>query len=97
MCMVSNIGDQWKDRFPDKWPNFQPQIWPTGVSQTEFDALKKEVEELKKLLKAAADFDKATGQPHCEMDDKVNIIKQIAKLVGVDLEDIFDDEKPKKK
>lgn len=99
MCMVSNIGDQWKDQFPEKWPQIPmyPVSLPAEVSRADFEALKKEVEELKKLLKAASDFDKATGQPHCELDDKVKLIKQIAKLVGVDLGDVFDEEKPKKK
>lgn len=98
--MVSNIGDGWKDQFPEKWPQFIPQvpsehnkiIIQPGVSQSEFDALRKEVEELKKLLIAAKDFDKATGQPHCEMDEKVKLIKEIAKLVGVDLGGVFETE-----
>lgn len=100
--MVSNIGDQWRDDFPKKWSQItpddsaQPPNWPIqlGVSQADFDALKKEVEELKKLLQAAAAFDKATGQPHCEMDEKVALIKAIAKMVGVDLGDVFGEGKP---
>jgi hypothetical protein len=91
MCMYSAIGDNFKDQFPHKWPNIQPEIFPVGVSQKEFDALKKEMEELKKLLKAAKLFDTATNQPHCEVEDKIKLIKQIAKLVGVDLKDLDDD------
>lgn len=103
MCVVSNIGDQWKEQFPGKYPNFpinpvpsHPVYLPPQVTKEEFDTLRREVQELKKLLKAAKIFDEATGQPHCEMDAKVDLIKQIAKLVGVDLEDIFDDKKKKK-
>lgn len=96
--MVSNIGDQWKDQFPEKWPNFpqqpepvKPLAWPfhNGPTKEEFEALKKEMEELKKLLQAAKAFDEKTGQPHCEMDAKVQLIKDIAKLVGVDMGDVF--------
>ena len=61
----------------------------SGVSKEEFEALKKEVEELKQLLKAAKKFDEETGQPDCHMDDKVDFIKKLAEYVGVDLEDIF--------
>ena len=61
----------------------------SGVSKEEFEALKKEVEELKQLLKAAKKFDEETGQPDCHMDDKVEFIKKLAEYVGVDLEDIF--------
>lgn len=102
MCMVSNIGDQYKETFPQKWPNVWPHVNPQtppfpqaypvitpAVTRQEFDALKAEVEELKKLLQAAKKFDDATGQPHCEMDEKVELIKRLAKIVGVDLGDVF--------
>lgn len=98
MCMVSNVGDGWAEKFPYHWPQIPPeppakiQLIQAGVSQAEFDALKKEVQELKKLLIAAKEFDKATGQPDCEMDDKVKLIKAIAKLVGVDMGDVFGNE-----
>ena len=68
----------------------QPLVINTpAVSKEEFEALKKEVEELKQLLKAAKKFDEETGQPDCHMDDKVEFIKKLAEYVGVDLEDIF--------
>ena len=114
MCTVSNIGDNYRDNFPPRWPGIvhpntwpvqptgvpypaQPHVTPTekvyintsGVSKEEFNALKKEVEELKQLLKAAKKFDEETGQPDCHMDDKVDFIKKLAEYVGVDLEDIF--------
>lgn len=102
MCTVSNIGDSYKDMFPKRWPGIGEDpdayrvpysgtfTWPSpGPTQAEFDALKKEVEELKKLLLAAKKFDEATGQPHCEMDEKVDFIKKLAKFVGVDMNDVF--------
>lgn len=64
-------------------------VFTPAVSKQEFEALKKEVEELKQLLKAAKKFDEETGQPDCHMDDKVDFIKKLAEYVGVDLEDIF--------
>jgi len=101
--MVSNIGDNYKEGFPQKWPNVWPHVQqPTPsfaqqylgvISRQEFDALKAEVEELKKLLQAAKKFDDSTGQPHCEMDDKVELIKRIAKAVGVEMGDVFTDKK----
>ena len=97
MCVVSNIGDNYRDNFQPRWPNvpIQPTIYPNQtipllpVSREEFEALKKEVEELKVLLKAAKKFDEQTNQPDCHMDDKVDFIKKLAEFVGVDLEDIF--------
>jgi ribosomal protein L29 len=93
MCMVSNVGDGWAGQFPKKWPMFDPS--PEGIdltpiySKSELYELKKEVKELRKLLIAARKFDKKTGQPDCEMADKVNLIKEIARLVGVDMKDVF--------
>lgn len=90
--MVSAIGDNFGGTFPNKWPHFwhEQTFIPAQVSQEEFAALRKEVEALKKLLEAAKKFDDATGQPHCEIDAKVKLIKEIAKLVGVELGDVFD-------
>jgi hypothetical protein len=70
-------------------PGQPVQVFTPAVSKEEFEALKKEVEELKQLLKAAKKFDEETGQPDCHMDDKVEFIKKLAEYVGVDLEDIF--------
>ena len=93
MCTISNVGDGWRDSFPNRYPNFTPSDY-TGfvpqVSRAEFDALKNEMSELKELLKAAKKFDEATGQPNCETADKVRLIKEIAALVGVDMADVFD-------
>lgn len=95
MCVVSNIGDNYRDNFAPRWPHMPVQptapvvINTSEVSKQEFEALKKEVEELKILLKAAKKFDEETGQPDCHMDDKVDFIKKLAEFVGVDLEDIF--------
>lgn len=96
MCTVSMIGDYYGKDFPQKYPwyplNPNPAVLPTTVtvpSRAEFDALKKEVEELKELLKAAKKFDAATGQPDCEMDEKVKFIKKLAEFVGVDIKEVF--------
>lgn len=92
MCIVSMVSDGWKEQFPERWPKFNTNglVYPTqSISREEFDTLKKEVKELKKLLKAAKKFDKITDQPNCEMDDKINFIKKIAEFVGVNLESVF--------
>jgi len=91
--MVSNVGDA----FAKKWPGIepiQPNVYPNreqviefvqGVSRAEFEALKKEVEELRELLKAAKKFDDATGQPDCENDEKLAALRAVAEALGVDL------------
>lgn len=92
MCAVSNMGDMWSQTWTDQktslYPSY-PQVFPTGPTQNEFNDLKKEVEALRKLLEAAKQYDQETGRPDCEMDDKVALIKEVAKVVGVDMSKIF--------
>lgn len=83
MCQVSMIGDDWARR------HLQWDI-AARPSREEFEALKSEVEALRKLLLAAKEYDRSTGQPDCEADDKIALIKRIAALVGADLSDVFD-------
>ena len=98
MCVVSNIGDDWKDKFYPRWPTVPTNpVYPIPeISRQEFEALKKEMEALKKLLAEAKKFDEATGQPDCQMDDKVKFIKQIAKALGVNMDDVLTKKKPRK-
>lgn len=98
MCVVSMIGDG----YTGGWPNspFNPQKEPLEtwiknakpISREEFDKLKKEVEELKKLLTVAKKFDEETNQKDCHMDEKVRLLKELANLVGVDLKEVFEKE-----
>ncbi len=95
MCAVSATGDYWRQNDWPKWEPYQPLnptpgYWPPPeVTKADLDALKREMEELKKLLVAAKKYDEATGQPDCEMEDKVALIKKVAKLVGVDMSGVF--------
>lgn len=73
------------------------QTIPPEVSKADIEALRNELEELKKLLKAAMKFDQATGQSECHMDAKVQMIKDVAKLVGVDMDEVFEPLQKKKK
>ena len=100
MCVVSNIGTDWARTFPDRYPGIYttpglvpqvPPVMPEPPSRAEFEALRAEMAELKKLLLAAKAYDAATGQPDCETDEKVALIKRLAELVGVDFSEVFTD------
>lgn len=95
MCVVSAIGDytakEWKHWIyrPEPWnPVIVP---PNPVSREEFEELKDKLEELKTLLLAAKAYDEKTSQPHCEVEDKVAVIKKLMEYFGVDSKDIFDE------
>lgn len=78
--------------FPDPIPQ-NPFDWTKAfinqVSRLEFEELKRQVEDMKKILKVAVEYDKSNNEPHCEIETKVRVLKEIAKLVGVDLNDVF--------
>lgn len=99
MCMVSNIGDGYTKTFPYTWPgadipDYTGMKFPIPVPGSyEFDQLRKEILELKGLLLAAKIFDEVTGQPDCEMDEKIDLLRKLGKYLGVDLESIFKKEK----
>lgn len=105
MCVVSMVGQTYSDDFwrrkieplttpmPGTLPVDQFSVTIKGLPPTreEFDALKKEVEFMKKMLEAAAKYDIENAEPHCEMEDKVVLLKKIASAMGVDLGDVFKD------
>lgn len=99
MCVVSMIGDHFDDKWKDLKPfipyqqdwnkNIQPINYHQKVSREEFEALKKEVEEMKALLKRAKEYDEKNNEPNCEIEEKMKFLREVAKLVGVDLDEIF--------
>lgn len=68
---------------------------PPPVTREEFDALRSEVLEMKALLIRAKRYDEENGEKDCEIDDKVALLKKVAELVGVSLDDVFGTEKVK--
>jgi hypothetical protein len=101
MCTVSFVGDSfekhWTPRLPEWFPNGIPNTAPfpkrggvpsyelPQISREEFDELKREVGLLKELLERALEYDKATGQPDCEQEQKIALLRAVAKAVGVEL------------
>lgn len=99
MCFVSVISDHYGEKWnQQQWhsPGSLESLgsnttiyFPSQVTKEEFEALKKEVLEMKALLIRAKEYDRKNNQPDCEMEDKVKILKEVAKLVGVNLNEVF--------
>ena len=88
MCVVSMVGDH----YHDKWnqPPYKQLFTNTPeVSRAEFEALKKEVQEMKALLKRAKEYDERNNEPNCEIEEKMKTLRKIAELVGVNLDDVL--------
>jgi hypothetical protein len=62
---------------------------PEGPTREEVDALRKELKDLRKLLKAATKFDEKTNQPDCESEEKVAFLRKLAELFDVDLSEVL--------
>lgn len=88
MCVVSMVGDFYRDRFVLEQPHWQ-NIVSNPVSRDEFDALKREIETMKALLIKAKQYDDERGERNCETDEKFDLLRKIADAVGVDLEDVL--------
>lgn len=107
MCMVSMVGDQWRDRWttypwwpadytaPPLQPKYPEFDWSTvfspapTITREEFDALKADVAEMKEMLAEAKRQDDAEGTPLCENAQKMEVLRAVAALVGVSLDDVL--------
>lgn len=87
MCFVSLVMDhyreQWEGRLNQTGAIGTGQAvtfttWPPQITLAE-------VGEFKALLDRARDYDKRTGQPNCELDEKRQALKRIATQLGVEI------------
>jgi len=97
MCVVSMVIDHYNDKWFERWqipstPDSLPSIFiarEDSVTRAEFEELKKDIAELKSLLVRAKKYDTETGQPDCETDEKMTLVRKVAEMVGVDLADVL--------
>lgn len=96
MCVVSLIGDHYRDEFERNtykpWVQSPVTHIPESGNdnlQKQINDLRKQVEEMKRFLKEAIEYDRKANQPHCENQQKIEFLRQVAKSVGVTLEDVF--------
>ncbi len=69
--------------WPGNPPAKPPHRNPFDIFKTEEIAiLRKEVEELKRLLRRARQYDRDNDQPGCEIEEKMKKLAQVAKIAG---------------
>jgi hypothetical protein len=100
MCVVSMVMDDYYDRwgnrrpwgpsFPTTGPGIDyPIVYPTQtpptitVSNPQITLL--EVEEFRKLLERAREYDKRHNEPDCELSEKKERLLALAKELGVEI------------
>ena|SRR5579864_2564320 len=60
-----------------------------AVTREEFEALKKDVIMMKELLMESKKYDEENGEPDCEIEEKMEKLRAIAAIVGVDLDEVL--------
>lgn len=89
MCVVSMV----MDHYWDKWreypygptsPNTDPCIRPAIYPQRQITP--EEVEEFRRLLERAREYDRKNNEPDCELDSKRKRIKDLADQLGVKID-----------
>lgn len=95
MCVVSMIMDHHIDKWhlptPLAWPIPQPAVLPWTPPALDWPPLDKlptreQFQELIDLLKMGKRIDDAIAQPDCELESKKQILRELAKKLGVDIQ-----------
>ncbi len=86
MCVVSMMMDHYQDKWRRELDriNTLPPLVPIPAPPAP-QIPQKDVEEFYKLLERARAYDKANSQPDCELEEKKQKLKELAKLLGVEI------------
>lgn len=86
MCAVSMVMDHYADKwqqYPRRFEPFQnfppPYTLPPQIPQSEID-------EFRKLLERAREYDKKNNEPDCGLDSKKARVKDLADKLGVKID-----------
>lgn len=79
MCVYSMITDHYHDKWREiekTWPPFRPE---PAIPQSEID-------EFRKLLERAREYDRKNNEPDCGLEDKKKKVRELADRLGVKVE-----------
>ena len=81
MCVVSMVMDHYWDRW------YPRVIDPPIYTYTPVPAItQEEVDEFRRLLERAREYDKRNNEPDCELDSKKAKVKDLADKLGVKID-----------
>lgn len=83
MCVVSMVSDHYLDKWTCKrdWQINNPGIYPPY----ERSVTPEEIEEFRRLLERAREYDKKHNQPDCELQEKKDKLLKLADELGVEI------------
>lgn len=75
------------DHYQDKW-NFPPNpgnsfVWPPPQPKV---PTQEEINEFYKLLEKAREYDRKHNEPDCEIEEKKESLRRIAKQLGIEIQ-----------
>lgn len=97
MCTMSMVMDHYRDNW---WPRVNPpwapnapvgpfapapKVIPPGQVWVPNPVTQEEVDEFRRLLDRARDYDRKNNEPDCELDEKRQTLKRLAEQMGVDI------------
>lgn len=87
MCVVSMVMDYYREKWDrDYHPFYQPNISNPSIPVRPIDyPTKAELDEFRRLLDRAREYDKRNNEPDCENDRKKKLLKDMAERLGVDI------------
>lgn len=106
MCVVSMVMDHYRDKWwpltpnypstsPLQQPNLNPIDWDKVLNPHEANKepaiTDAEIREFRSLLERAREYDKKHHEPECEDAGKKAALKEIAKIMGINI-DFIDEE-----
>lgn len=95
MCTVSMVmdhqGDMWRRRYwPDQWPQVQqPFVPPININVAPLPT-QQEIDEFRRLLDRAREYDRRNSEPDCELAEKRQLLLDMAKRLGVNIDFVSD-------
>ena len=91
MCAVSMIidhyDDEWNKKYrPWKYVPSAPAVWPIIPDPNKKRPLPptdEEIDEFRRLLERAREYDKRNSEPDCELESKKDKIRALAEELGI--------------
>ncbi len=86
MCVFSMIADHYDDKWRKKLDRIKtlPVVFPLPVPPTP-QIPQTDLDEFYKLLERAREYDKKNNQPDCELTEKKEKLKELARQLGVEI------------
>lgn len=87
MCVYSMIADSWIDRLTPMVPA-QPPIFPPPVVvpiPNPTPSILVDFKFLEEQLRKAAEYDRKNNEPDCELEEKKETLRRLAKQLGVEI------------